>query len=233
MGDGAIGREGLAEDYREVSAPRESTGVKDSLDYYAGRHIPGLARRESVLRARHAHGARACRWGMVSLDPHPSPCRGPTRGRKVPMRSRSAVALLLSVMIAACGRDLSSRSVAILSDSTLLVMNSDGTGRITIAHDVRTFSWLSDGDLQVVMRSFEANAEDSDFSVYRVPMTDIESFYRVGEAPASDTVPRVDVLAQNGLPPGFDLVVEGDSVRAVFPKSGVSSVEHVKSYRVR
>ena len=105
------------------------------------------------------------------------------------MRTSEHLVLATACFLASCGYDVTPRPLAYLADGSLYVAHADGGGPITIAHGVRRFRWVDDGtSLELVMPSLEADSALSTFSIYRIPLEDVWSFYRTRGAQAGDTL---------------------------------------------
>jgi len=112
------------------------------------------------------------------------------------------ISLIASILFSSCdGYDLSTKQIAFLTNSTynlyvsedstytLYVSEANGSNRITLAKNVRSFRWLSESnEIECIKESLNKDTVLSKFSIYRTPMADPHNFYRVSEATGDDTV---------------------------------------------
>ena len=130
------------------------------------------------------------------------------------MRRDGLPALLtMLLVVAACARDISSRELAYQRDGSLYVSHLDGSGAITLSHDVQGFRWTDDGsEIELVTRIF---SEDSvaTLSHITVRLTDVANFRRDGTIAEQDTLPTPPLGWASVSPGGLrTYAMEGDTL---------------------
>jgi len=106
------------------------------------------------------------------------------------MRPLALPALLAALLlVSACTGDLSSRGLAYLANGSLYVSRLDGSGAITVSHDVQSFRWGGNGsDLEFATRHFSDDSTRVTVTRVTVPLTEVESYVRDQAVTEQDTL---------------------------------------------